>query len=354
MGIAVEVEGRKPGKARSITVTSDKFGVEVDFLAPNAWADGSTEGFSLAQAVSHYEVYLIRNGSVVKSDLHVLGTKCRFKADKASGYKAKVRVIGHDTEYEAEDTEVGNATSEGITGADIEPGSIALTHYASGLRPIRIVTSLPGDLTGYIEGDLVVLNQSGNAGHGKLHRLVGGSWTRATDGVDIVADSVDTAQLRAGAVKANQIDADAVTATHLYAGAITSKHTITGASFLSSSQSQTGDYMAISSGLKERVEWRWRFSVPSWPPIPGADSLTAYLEANNASGDLRLWASGQIRSKVRHVFEAGIEQAANTHHEMSGNSIPAAPSSGHRSFHDNGTWKVKFGNGVVKNVATNA
>ena len=53
------------------------------------------------------------------------------------------------------------------------------------------------------------------------------------------------------------------------------------------------------------------------------------------------------------IQEAGIIDGAY-YIEQLPSGAPAAPSSGHRFWHDTGAMKVKFGNGTVKTIATNA
>lgn len=101
-----------------------------------------------------------------------------------------------------------------ITAAMIAAGALDMTKFASGIRPPRVVTSLPTiDGTTYKNQDLVTLTTDG-----KLYRAVDGSWSRAVDGADITADTITAAQIAAGAIGVNELAAGAVTADKLFVG----------------------------------------------------------------------------------------------------------------------------------------
>jgi hypothetical protein len=68
-----------------------------------------------------------------------------------------------------------------ITGTMIADGTLAMTEFASGIRPPRVVTTLPTiDGTVYKNQDLVTLTTDG-----KLYRAVSGSWTAVVPAADI-------------------------------------------------------------------------------------------------------------------------------------------------------------------------
>lgn len=101
-----------------------------------------------------------------------------------------------------------------ITATLIANGAIDMAKHAAGIRPPRVVTSLPAiDGTTYKNGDTVTLTTDG-----KLYRAFAGSWTKATDGADIVANSITAAQIAAGSIGATQIAANAITADKLFVG----------------------------------------------------------------------------------------------------------------------------------------
>ncbi|MDZ5648943.1 phage tail protein [Nitrospirillum sp. BR 11828] len=99
--------------------------------------------------------------------------------------------------------------------ADFSPGSLNYTAFASGLSPVSVVGNLPA-VSGYTGPSVVLLTTDG-----KLYRLSGGAWTRATDGADITANSITSGAISAGAIKTAQLDAGAITTEKIAAGAIT-------------------------------------------------------------------------------------------------------------------------------------
>lgn len=107
--------------------------------------------------------------------------------------------------------EAGNLASGAVTASKLAAEAVTLTAFAAGLRPVRVLAALPAlPAAGYGNGDTAVLTTDG-----KLYRIVAGAWTRAVDGLDLVADSVTTAALAAGAVTATEIAAQAIRTNHL-------------------------------------------------------------------------------------------------------------------------------------------
>ena len=111
-----------------------------------------------------------------------------------------------------------------INAAKLIDATLSMTKFAAGIRPPRVVSSLPANpYTGYALGDMVVLTSDG-----KLYRMTNMSgagttgWNKSTDGADIVANSITAGQLAAGAIGADQIAAGAITANKL---AVVSRNT---------------------------------------------------------------------------------------------------------------------------------
>jgi hypothetical protein len=78
---------------------------------------------------------------------------------------------------------------------------VTLDDFLSGLRPISIVTSLPSlPDSDYPNNSVVILTTDS-----KLYRNDGGTWNKATDGADIVANSVTGGKIVAGAIVASHI-----------------------------------------------------------------------------------------------------------------------------------------------------
>lgn len=147
-----------------------------------------------------------------------------------------------------------------ITATMIASGALDMTKFASGIRPPRVVSSLPAvDGTIYKNGDTVTLTTDG-----QLYRAFGGAWVNAVPSVNITGtltnaqlaaidatkitgtltdaqlaaisaakvtgqitttqitnNSVTTGKIAASAVTANEIAASTITATQIAANAIT-------------------------------------------------------------------------------------------------------------------------------------
>lgn len=93
----------------------------------------------------------------------------------------------------------------------VESGSIEIDSFASGLRPVAIVATLPtlpdGD---YPAGSVVLLTTDS-----KLYRNVADEWMRNVDGADLNPLSVKADAIEANAITAGKIEAGAISATHL-------------------------------------------------------------------------------------------------------------------------------------------
>ena len=113
-----------------------------------------------------------------------------------------------------------------IDGGIIIDGTIDITPFASTIRPVAIVATLPSlPDTDYPVGACAVLTTDG-----KLYRNVADVWTAAVPtsdltgyiaGDQITANSITAGQIAAGAVAASEIAAGAVTAAKIAAGSVT-------------------------------------------------------------------------------------------------------------------------------------
>lgn len=99
------------------------------------------------------------------------------------------------------------ATPIAIDASQIADGAISQAKIATQLDLIQIVSVLPADNS---NGDLAFLLTDF-----KLYRWDGAAWTRAVDGLDLVADTVTTGAIQAGAVTATELAADSVFVRHL-------------------------------------------------------------------------------------------------------------------------------------------
>lgn len=189
---------------------------------------------------------------------------------------------------------------------------------------------------------------------------------------EIAANTITAGNIATGAIQADEISGGAVTASKISvsslsaisadlgsinAGSITGV-TITGGTFRTG---VSGSFrIEMSDALNDRIKWidssgfeKARVLATSSGELQLlASGSNLYLDFSGGSSEARLRASGVT---VITVDQAGnlIQNAANAYIEQQGASVPSAPSTGHRKFHDNGSYKLKFGNGVVKTVATN-
>lgn len=94
-----------------------------------------------------------------------------------------------------------------VTTGDIT-GIIDETSFATNIKPVEVVDSLPG--APHVQGRMVFLTTDS-----KLYRNDGSGWTVATDGADIVANSITAGQMAAGAIGTDQLAAGAATISKL-------------------------------------------------------------------------------------------------------------------------------------------
>lgn len=111
--------------------------------------------------------------------------------------------------------EAGNINNDAITANKIKDGEISTAKFASTIRPIEIVNSLP--TADNIDGRMAYLTTDK-----KLYRysteVISGNtvgWTKSVAGADIVANSITTGQIQAGAIGTDQLAANSITASKL-------------------------------------------------------------------------------------------------------------------------------------------
>lgn len=93
-----------------------------------------------------------------------------------------------------------------LSSAQIADGALSMAKFATGIRPPRVVTSLPTlPSASYPEGDVVYLTTDD-----KLYRSTGSAWSKAVDGADIIANSIEAGKIAAGAIGADEIAAGAI------------------------------------------------------------------------------------------------------------------------------------------------
>ena len=127
-----------------------------------------------------------------------------------------------------------------VIQAKIADAAVNTAKFAAGIRPVRIVTSLPG--AGDVQGDTVFLTTDN-----KLYRWDGSAWTKSTDAADIagqlttsqLADlsittakivdlAITTAKVNDGAIGTTKITDNAITTPKVAAGVITTTKLVAG------------------------------------------------------------------------------------------------------------------------------
>lgn len=112
------------------------------------------------------------------------------------------------------------AAESNLPGSLLMDGSLGLTKFASGIEPVKVVSTLP---TTKASSTVFLTSDS------KLYRWDGTQYTKAVDGADIAANSITAGQIAAGAIKTDELDALAVTAAKIAAGAVTADKVTAGA-----------------------------------------------------------------------------------------------------------------------------
>jgi hypothetical protein len=106
----------------------------------------------------------------------------------------------------------GNIAAGAVGSTAIQNGALNnVDLFAAGLQPPTVVSTLPTLPSGsYPQGSLVVLTTNNT-----VYRSTGSTWTNATDGSTLIANSVTTGSLAAGAVTTPVLAAAAVDATKI-------------------------------------------------------------------------------------------------------------------------------------------
>lgn len=107
-----------------------------------------------------------------------------------------------------------SATTTLLVANDIADGILNTAKFASTIRPVEIVSSLP--TTGNAQGRTVFLTTDN-----KLYRWTGSAWTAAVPTVDLTGQ-ITTTQITDGAISTPKLNALAVTAEKIATNAVTS------------------------------------------------------------------------------------------------------------------------------------
>lgn len=154
-----------------------------------------------------------------------------------------------------------SATTSSVATGDISSGAVTTALFASGIRPVEIVSTLPS--SGNTAGRVVFLTTDN-----KLYRYDGSAWTAAVPAVDVTgqitttqitdsaistaklsANAVTTAKLATGAVTADTIAANAITAGKIAAAAISSTEIAAGSISVDRLSSSSSAFNSITFAL---------------------------------------------------------------------------------------------------------
>lgn len=266
--VDLAVSNPAPAALTGISVVPSQVSIEINW---NANADSDLAGYvAYMSATSGFTPSLsnrVYKGLSNKVTLTSLGG---VKLNAGQTYYVRVAafdiygedVLDYSSEFSATILSFASGISSGeITATMIAAGAVDMTKFASGIRPSRVVTSLPTiDGTVYKNQDTVTLTTDG-----KLYRAVAGVWTADVAAVNVtgtltnaqiadlaatkitgtltnsqIADlaatkitgqitstqitdnSITSPKINAGAVVAGKIATDAVTANEIAANSITS------------------------------------------------------------------------------------------------------------------------------------
>ncbi len=181
-------------------------------------AQGAVDATSLASSIKAVEVVsdLPTSGNVEGRQVFLTtdGKLYRFHNGAWTAAVAAIDINGTLNSAQIAD----NA----VTIDKLAANAVDATKFASGIRPVEIVASLP--TTGNVEGRTVYLTTDD-----KLYRYTGSAWTAATAAGDIAGQivgtqisdgAISTPKLAAGVVTADKIAANSITAGQIAAGAI--------------------------------------------------------------------------------------------------------------------------------------
>jgi hypothetical protein len=150
------------------------------------------------------------------------------KANRGTRHRARVTVVDEDGNEAASVDGADEDDNETLPGTDIEDGTLDLTPFASSIRPVALVTSLPTlPNASYPIGSFVY-----HTGTLRLHENKSNVWVDAISAGNlsgqiaagqIVANSITAGQIAAGAISTSELAAEAVTAEKLAATAVFAK-----------------------------------------------------------------------------------------------------------------------------------
>ena len=171
-------------------VTSISFSSIVGTIDPTQIADGSIAGTKFASGIEPIEIVSVlpSSGNFQGRVVFLTATDGAFAANKLYRWTSSIFSTGKD--YWTAAVPAVDITGQ-ISSGQIADGSIAGTKFASGLKPIEVVNSLPAAGT---VGRVVFLTTDN-----KLYRDTGTTWTVAVPAVDITGQ-ISSGQIADGSI----------------------------------------------------------------------------------------------------------------------------------------------------------
>jgi len=222
--------------------------------------------------------------------------------------------------------------------------AVTLTKYASGLRPVQIVDSLP-DLpnSDYPQGAVIFLTTEN-----QLYRSTGTAWEKSVAATDITGQ-ITTTQITDEAISTPKLAANAVTAAKIAAGTITSNeiaaNTIVGgniaAGAIGTAQLAAGavttDILAANAVTTAKIAaGAVTTSQLNFTPLISAGGTGAIVATINASTEGITIASNKISISGSTTFSAGYDPSTKVE-KVGGNYMSATSGAAVKIFPDANT-----------------
>ena len=171
-------------------VTSVSFGSITGTIDPSQIADGSIAGTKFASGIKPIEIVSVlpSSGNFQGRIVFLTANDGAFTANKLYRWTSSVVSTGKD--YWTAAVPAVDITGQ-ISSGQIADGSIAGTKFASGLKPVEVVGTLPAPGT---VGRVVFLTTDN-----KLYRDTGTAWTAAVPAVDITGQ-ISSGQIADGSI----------------------------------------------------------------------------------------------------------------------------------------------------------
>ena len=121
-----------------------------------------------------------------------------------------------------------NTVTVGKTGGVLDlamatPATLNTAAFASTIKPVEIVATLPASFTNYPQGAVVFLTSDN-----KLYRSTGTAWTKVLDPTDIPDRTLAASKMIALSITSNELAADSATFGKVAAAAIGTRELVTG------------------------------------------------------------------------------------------------------------------------------